>query len=156
MNLRRSTMRPPAKRMCRIARAVARLPDATFGARLGFDVAMRDAPRVGKAAHSGIIASKAVSRSDLLRRFERWTYGRKIKLCTGLSANVIVASEVILAHGLTQDEIDRWMEAYRKGDFEALKVGYPGSARQKQKAGRPPGQNIRTRYSSRVGIANGR
>jgi hypothetical protein len=135
MNLRRSTMRPPAKRMCRIARAVARLPDATFGARFGFDVAMRDAPRVGKAAHWGIIASKAVSRSDLLRRFERWTYGRKIKLCTGLSANVILASEVILAHGLTQDEIDRWMEAYGKGDFEALKVGYPRKRTSETKSG---------------------
>jgi hypothetical protein len=39
-------------------------------------------------------------------------------------ANVIVPSEVILAHGLTQDEIDRWMEAYKRRDFEALKVGY--------------------------------
>ena len=66
----------------------------------------------------------AVRRSDLLRHFERWTYGRKLKLCIGLSAKVIVASEVILAHGLTQDEIDRWMEAYKKGDFEALKIGY--------------------------------
>ena len=63
-------------------------------------------------------------RSDLLRRVERWTYGRKIKLCKGVSAQVISASEAILAHGLSQDEIDRWMEAYRRKDFEALKVGY--------------------------------
>jgi hypothetical protein len=118
--------------MCRIARAVARLPDASFAARLGFVVATRDAPDVGP--RWGIIASKAVIRSDLLRRFERWTYGRKIKLCTGLSANVIVASEVILAHGLTQDEIDRWMEAYRKGDLEALKVGYPRKRRSERKS----------------------
>jgi len=134
MNLRRSTMRS-ANRTRRIAMAVARLPDAPFGARLGFDVAIRNAPPVGKAAHWGVVASKPVSRSDLLRRFERWTYGRKIKLCTGLSANVIVASEVILVHGLTQDEIDRWMEAYGKGDFEALKVGYPRKRTSETKSG---------------------
>jgi len=91
--------------------AVARLPRAST-------------PCADDVAKWGVIAAIATSRSDLLRRFERWTYSRKIKLCTGLSANVILASEVILAHGLTQDEIDRWMEAYKKGDFEALKVGY--------------------------------
>jgi len=91
---------------------------------LGFDVMTRNMPRICESANSGIIAAIAASRSDLLRRVERWTYGRKIKLCTGLSTTVIAASEVILAHGLTQDEIDRWMEAYKKRDFEALKVGY--------------------------------
>jgi hypothetical protein len=74
------------------------------------------------------------SRSDLIRRVERWTYGRKIKLCSGLSAKVIIASEVILAHGLTQDELDRWMEAYTKGNFEALKIGY-GKKRGRTHAG---------------------
>jgi hypothetical protein len=67
---------------------------------------------------------KPASRSDLLKRVERWTYGRKIKLCKGLCAKVIIASEVIPAHGLTQDEIDRWMEAYERKEFEALKIGY--------------------------------
>jgi hypothetical protein len=79
---------------------------------------------MGNAASLAIVASVIPSRSDLIRRVERWTYGRKIKLCTGLSAKVIIASEVILVHGLTQDEIDRWMEAYKKGDLEALKIGY--------------------------------
>jgi len=83
---------------------------------------MRNIPRMGEAW--GIIVNIGASRSDLLRRFERWTHARKIRLCAGLSANVIVASEVILAHGLTQEEIDRWMEAYMKGDLEALKIGY--------------------------------
>jgi hypothetical protein len=64
------------------------------------------------------------SRSDLLERVERWTCGRKVKLCKGLATKVITASEVIPAHGLTQDEIDRWMEAYERNDFEALKIGY--------------------------------
>jgi hypothetical protein len=68
---------------------------------------------------------RIVSRPDLLKQVERWTYGRKIKLCKGLSAKIITASEVILAHGLSRDEIDRWMEAYKRKDFEALKVGYP-------------------------------
>ena len=71
-----------------------------------------------------LVCTIAASRSDLLKRVERWTYGRKIRLCKGLSAGVITASEVILAHGLSQDEIDRWMEAYKSKDFEALKVGY--------------------------------
>ncbi len=71
-----------------------------------------------------IIRAIAASRSDLLKRVERWTCGRKIKLCKGLSSKVIIASEAILAHGLTQDEIDRWMEAYKRKDFEALKIGY--------------------------------
>ena len=53
-----------------------------------------------------IIRAIAASRSDLLKRVERWTCGRKIKLCKGLSSKVIIASEAILAHGLTQDEIE--------------------------------------------------
>jgi Protein of unknown function (DUF1153) len=89
---------------------------------------------MGNTASLAIIASVIPSRSDLIRRVERWTYGRKIKLCTGLSAKVIIASEVILAHGLTQDEIDRWMEAYKKGNFEALKIGY-GKKRGRTNAG---------------------
>jgi hypothetical protein len=95
-----------------------------LSAHFGFDVMMQNTPRTCETASWGIIAAIAVSRSDLLRRVERWTHGRKIKLCTGLCAKVIVASEAILAHGLTHDEIDRWMEAYKKNDFEALKVGY--------------------------------
>lgn len=64
------------------------------------------------------------SRSDLLKRVERWTQGRKISLCRGLCAEVVTTSEVMLAHGLAYDEIDRWMEAYKRRDLEALKVGY--------------------------------
>jgi hypothetical protein len=90
---------------------------------------MRTLPQTCGAASWGIIAALAARWSDLLRRVERWTHGRKIKLCTGLSANVILASEVILAHGLTQDEIDRWMDAYKRKDYEALKVGYPKKRR---------------------------
>jgi hypothetical protein len=71
-----------------------------------------------------IVWTVGTSRSDLLKQVARWTYGRKIRLCKGLSAKAITSTEVILAHGLTQDEIDRWMEAYRRKDFEALKVGY--------------------------------
>src|SRR5262245_57804476 len=85
--------------------AVARLPRAST-------------PCIDDVAKWGVIAANTTSRSDLLRRFDRWTCSRKIKMCTGLSANII------LAHELTKDEIDRWMEAYRKRDFEALKIGY--------------------------------
>jgi len=70
------------------------------------------------------IGTVVASRSDLLKRVERWTHGRKIKLCRGISSKVIIASEAMLAHGLTQDEIDRWMKAYKRKDFEALKIGY--------------------------------
>jgi hypothetical protein len=75
-------------------------------------------------AGRGIACTRVASRSTLLERVERWTYGRKIELCKGLSAEVITPSEAILAHGLSQDEIARWMEAYRRKDFAALKVGY--------------------------------
>ena len=74
---------------------------------------------------------RAQRRAELLKRVERWTYGRKIQLCAGLCANVVSVRDAILAHGLTQDEIGRWMEAYKKWDFEALKVGYG-----KKRAGR--------------------
>lgn len=63
-------------------------------------------------------------RTDLLKRVERWTYARKINLCIGLRANLVSVSDAILAHGLGEDEIHRWMEAFKKWDFEALKVGY--------------------------------
>lgn len=99
----------------------------------------------------GIIASVVASRSDLLRRVQRWTYGRKIKLCVGLSANVIVASEVILAHGLTQEEIDRWMAAYKKGDFEALKVGYGKKRRAVSGRAPPPRRELRLANSECTG-----
>ena len=66
----------------------------------------------------------AASRADLLERVERWTQGRKIRLCRGLCAEVIMTSEAMLAHGLAQHEIDRWLEAYKRHDFEALKIGY--------------------------------
>jgi hypothetical protein len=85
---------------------------------------MRNMPRVCGTVDWDIIGTIAASRSDLLRRVERWTCGRKIKLCTGLSAKIIAASEVISVHGLSQDEIHRWMEAYKRRDFEALKIGY--------------------------------
>ena len=80
--------------------------------------------RICDIARQDIIGIIAVCRSDLLKRIDRWTQGRKIKLCRGLCAEVIIASEVMLAHGLAQDEIDRWMDAYNRKDFEALKVGY--------------------------------
>ena len=71
-----------------------------------------------------IIGTIPVSRADLLKRVERWTQGRKISLCRGLCAEIVTISEVVRAHGLALDEIDRWMEAYKGKDFEALKVGY--------------------------------
>ena len=86
---------------------------------------MQNIPRSPDPDRWDIVATLSVDRSDLLRRVERWTCGRKIKLCTGLSSNVVLASEVILVHRLSQDEIDRWMDAYRRKDFEALKIGRP-------------------------------
>ena len=65
-----------------------------------------------------------VSRADLLKRVERWTQRRKISLCRGLCAKIVTTSEVLAAHDLAQDEIDRWMEAYKGRDFDALKAGY--------------------------------
>jgi hypothetical protein len=69
-------------------------------------------------------AKNARRRANLLKRVERWTYARKMKLCVGLRANLVSVSEAILAHGLSEDEIDRWMEAYRNKDFSALKATY--------------------------------
>jgi hypothetical protein len=80
-----------------------------------------------------IIGTLPASRADLLQRIERWTQRRKIGLCRGLCANIVTTSEVMLAHGLTQDEIDGWMEAYRNKDFEALKIGY-----RRKRAADPP------------------
>lgn len=77
---------------------------------------------------------RAGRRTDLLERVERWTYGRKIRLCAGLRANVVSVADAILAHGLAYDEIDRWMEAYARLDFEALKVGYPRKCRARKSA----------------------
>jgi hypothetical protein len=89
-----------------------------------FDAMMQDMPRASDTDELDTIVIISVCRSDLLARVERWTYGRKIKVCKGISAKVISVSEAILAHGLSQDEIDRWMEAYRRKDFEALKVSH--------------------------------
>ena len=85
---------------------------------------MPNLPRAPDPDRWGIVGTLSVYRSDLLRRVVRWTCGRKIRLCTGLSGNVVLASEVILVHRLSQEEIDRWMDAYRRRDFEALKIGY--------------------------------
>jgi hypothetical protein len=74
------------------------------------------------------------TRSELLKPSERWTQARKIRLCRGLCAEAIFASEAMLAHGLAPEEIDRWMEAYKRKDFEALKVGY-GRKRRRREAG---------------------
>jgi Protein of unknown function (DUF1153) len=71
-----------------------------------------------------IAAERAQRRMDLLKPIKRWTYGRKIQLCAGLCANLVSVNDAILAHGLGEDEINRWMEAYRRWDFEALKIGY--------------------------------
>ena len=60
----------------------------------------------------------------MLKRVERWTYGRKIQLCAGLRAKVVSVRDVIVAHGLALEEIDRWMEAYRNNEFEALKATF--------------------------------
>ena len=70
------------------------------------------------------IGASAANRSDLLAQVVRWTQGRKIKVCRGLYNEVVITSEVIRAHGLGRDEIDRWLDAYKRKDFEALKVGY--------------------------------
>jgi Protein of unknown function (DUF1153) len=115
---------------------------------------MRNMQRIGESASLGIIASVVASRSDLLRRVERWTYCRKIKLCAGLSAKVIVASEVILAHGLTQEEIDRWMEVYKRGDFEALKVGYGKKRRAVSDRPPPSKENLRLANSECTGVGS--
>jgi uncharacterized protein DUF1153 len=86
----------------------------------------------------------SATRSELLNRFERWTQARKIRLCQALCAEAILASEAMLAHGLAPEEIDRWMEAYKRRDFEALKVGY-GRRRRRREARwrRPEGYNSR-------------
>ena len=76
------------------------------------------------ATRRDIVGLVAAGRSDLLERVERWTPARKMRLCRGLSDEVVIAGEMMLAHGLAQDEIDRWMEAYKRKDFEALKAGY--------------------------------
>jgi uncharacterized protein DUF1153 len=81
-------------------------------------------PGIYDNARRNAIGASAGSRSDLLERVGRWTQRRKIKLCRGLYSGVVITSEVMLAHGLGQDEIDRWMDAYKRKDFEALKVGY--------------------------------
>lgn len=91
-------------------------------AHFGFD-AMKT-PGISDAVGADMIGAVTASRSDLLKRVERWTQGRKIMLCRGLCAAAITASEVMLAHGLARDEIERWMEAYKRKDFEALKAGY--------------------------------
>lgn len=83
-----------------------------------------DSPGIRNPARPDIIGTTPGSRSSLLERVGRWTQGRKISLCRGLSAEIVTTSEVMLAHGLAQDEIDHWMEAYKRRDFEALKVGY--------------------------------
>src|SRR5690349_16542420 len=90
--------------------------------RCGFDVTQT--PGIYDNARRNAIGASAGSRSDLLERVGRWTQRRKIKLCRGLYSGVVITSEVMLAHGLGQDEIDRWIDAYKRKDFEALKVGY--------------------------------
>ena len=81
-------------------------------------------PDIDDAAGRIVTPSLAASRADLLKRVERWTHGRKIELCQGICAKVISANDAILAHGRARDRIDRWIGAYRRMDFEALKNGY--------------------------------
>jgi hypothetical protein len=83
-----------------------------------------DAPGIRDPIRRDLVGTIPDSRSSLLKRVERWTQGRKISLCRGLCAEIVTTSEVMLAHGLAQYEIERWMEAYKRKDFEALKVGY--------------------------------
>jgi len=90
--------------------------------RCGFDV--MKTPDIWDDARRDKIGASVANRSDLLERVGRWTQGRKIKLCRGLCDEAVIISEVIVAHGLGQEEIDRWMDAYKRKDFEALKVGY--------------------------------
>lgn len=97
-------------------------------------------------AGPGLLCTIVGSRSDLLKRVERWTYGRKVALCKGLAAKVITASEAMLAHGLSHDEIGNWMKAYRRRDFEALKVGYLKRCR----AARKPASSSRPEDSDAV------
>ena len=88
------------------------------------DFMMQNMPHPSDADKCHIIGTVPVCRSELLRQVERWTYGRKIKLCTGLFTKIIAVSEIIRIHRLGQDEIDRWMDAYNRKDLEALKIGY--------------------------------
>ena len=74
-------------------------------------------PRIYDDACRDTIGASAANRSGLLARVGRWTQGSR-----GLYNEVVITSEVMLAHGLGQDEIDRWMDAYERKDFEALKV----------------------------------
>jgi uncharacterized protein DUF1153 len=90
-----------------------------------------------------IIGTIRGSRSDLLKPVERWTQRRKIDLCRGLCAEIVTTSEVILAHGLAYHEIDRWMDAYRREDFESLKVGYLRKGRAGRALCRSPGRSSR-------------
>jgi hypothetical protein len=76
---------------------------------------------------SATTTDRAQCRADLLKRVERWTYSRKIRLCAGLRAKVVSVHDVIVAHGLAPDEIARWMEAYRNNEFEALRATYQKS-----------------------------
>jgi len=94
-------------------------------------------------ARLDIIGTIPDSRSDLLKRVERWTQRRKIGLCRGLCAEIVTTSEVMLAHGLAYHEIDRWMDAYKRKDFEALKVGYLAKGRARRALCQAPGRSSR-------------
>jgi len=101
--------------------------------RCGFDVTQT--PGIYDNARRNAIGASAGSRSDLLERVGRWTQRRKIKLCRGLYSGVVITSEVMLAHGLGQDEIDRWTTLTRGKSSKRSKSATVGNARDYESAG---------------------
>jgi Protein of unknown function (DUF1153) len=62
-----------------------------------------------------------VTRAALLAPVERWTAFAKFWLCDGLRRETITFDEAKVAHGLSEDELQRWYQLYTSHGLAGLR-----------------------------------
>jgi len=99
--------------------------------RCGFDV--MTTPGIDDDARRDTIGASVASRSELLQRVGRWTQG--LKLCRGLCDEVVITSEVMVAHGFGQDGSTAGWTLTRGKTSKRSRSAALGNARDYESAG---------------------
>lgn len=66
------------------------------------------------------MTSPRITREELLAPINRWPWQTKFWLCEGIFRELITFEEAKATHEITDDELSRWYDLYRRGGAPGL------------------------------------
>ena len=61
-----------------------------------------------------------ITREELLAPISRWPWQTKFWLCEGIYRKTVTLEEIKAAHGITDDEFNRWFDLYQRSGAAGL------------------------------------